>query len=249
MKKFIAITCGVTVYLAFLTSFLYAIGFVGDFIVPKTINSGVPGPFCKSVLINLSLVGLFGLQHSTMARQGFKQLFNHFIPKHFERSFYVLMSSLSLVILYWFWQPLPEEIWNVNNGWVQGVLWCLFGLGWILVLVSAQLISGAHFIGRRQIRDFLKNREPTTPDFQTPSLYKLVRHPMMVGFLLAFWSTPTMTTGHLLFSGAMSVYILIALQIEERDMIRFFGERYRIYKERVPMLIPIPKQKQNSETG
>lgn len=244
MKKFIATTCGATAHLAFLASFLYLIGFVGDFIVPKTINSGTLRPFRDSIAINLLLVALFGLQHSIMARSGFKQWLTQFIPEHFERSIYVIKTSLVLGLLFLFWQPLPETVWNVEAAWVQWMLWGLFALGWILVIVSAELVSGASFLGRRQIRDYLKGWEPSTPDFQVPGLYKLTRHPMMFGFLLVYWSSPKMTVGHLLFAISMTIYILIALPFEERDMVRFFGERYRIYKKRVPMLIPIPKQKQ-----
>lgn len=248
MKKLIAITFGVAAHSAFLASFLYAIGFVGNFLVPKTIDSGITGPFWESMLINLGLILMFGLQHSIMARQGFKQWLGNFIPKHLERSVYILFTGLCLGLLFWLWQPMTEVIWHFTNGWMQGLFWGLFGLGWILVLVSAELISGAHLIGRRQIQDYLNDREPSAPDFQVPGLYKLTRHPMMVGFLLAFWATPQMTAGHLLFTGATTLYIFIALPIEERDMVRFFGDRYRIYKERVPMLIPIPKGRPNSKT-
>lgn len=248
LNKTAAISLGIFAHLAFLGSFLYLIGFVGNFIVPKTIDSGITKPFGESVFINLMLILMFGLQHSIMSRQGFKQKLKKFIPYHFERSFFILFTGLTLGLLFLFWQPIPTEIWSVETKWAQGLLWGMFGLGWILVLVSAQLISGAHLVGRQQISDYLKGWEPSTPDFQVPGLYKLTRHPMMVGFLLAFWSSPKMTTGHLLFAIGMTVYILIALPIEERDMVRFFGERYRIYKKRVPMLIPIPKQKQKPHT-
>jgi protein-S-isoprenylcysteine O-methyltransferase Ste14 len=242
MKKVITITCGVIAHLAFLVSFVYLIGFIGDFLVPKTINSGVVHSFWESVSINLSLIALFGLQHSIMARPGFKRWLTGIIPEHFERSLYVIQTSIPLVLLFWFWQPLPEIVWHVETEWLQWVLWGLFALGWIVVIVSAESISGANFLGRRQLRDYLKGWEPRTPDFKVVGLYKLVRHPMMLGFLLAFWSIPTMTTGHLLFASGMTGYILVALPIEERDMIRFFGVRYRMYKKYVRMLIPIPKR-------
>lgn len=247
MKKLFVITCGIIAHLAFLVSFIYLIAFVGDIIVPKTINSGTTDLFWKSVFINLGLITVFGLQHSIMARYGFKQWLTRFIPKHLERSVYVIKTSLTLGFLYWFWAPLPEIVWNVEAVWLQWTLWGLFGLGWVLVIISAELVSGANFLGRRQISDYLKGWEPTSPDFKVVGLYKLVRHPMMVGFLLAFWSIPKMTTGHLLFSSGMTFYILIALPIEERDMIRFFGVRYRIYKKHVRMLLPIPKKKPELE--
>ncbi len=247
LKKTAAITCTILAHLAFLLSFLYLVGFVGNFIVPKTIDSGTQAPFWESVFINTSLILMFGLQHSLMARQGFKQKLKNLIPPHFERSFFVLLTGIVLGSIYWLWQPMPAQIWNIETGWSQGLLWGIFGFGWLVVLISAELISGAHLVGRRQIIDYLKGWEPSAPDFQVPGLYKLTRHPMMLGFLFAFWSTPTMTAGHLFFASGMTVYILIALPIEERDMVRFFGERYRIYKKRVPMLLPIPKRQQSSQ--
>ncbi len=242
MRRFLAFAYGLVCYLIFFLSFLYAIGFVANAGVPKSIDSGAAGAFWSSLLINGALLGLFALQHSGMARPGFKKWWTKIVPAPIERSTYVLFSSLALLLLYWLWQPMPAVVWNVEAEAGRILLWTLYGLGWGLVLVSTFMISHAHLFGVKQVHDFLKGREQWEPGFQTPSLYRYLRHPIMAGFLIAFWATPRMTVGHLVFALATTGYILVALQLEERDLIAVFGEKYRRYRERVPMLIPWPKR-------
>lgn len=243
MGRILALIYGIISYAAFLAAFCYAIAFVGDFYVPKTINSGEAGAVLPSLLINAGLLALFAIQHSGMARPGFKKWWTKIIPKPIERSTYVLLASGTLFLLYWLWQPITDPIWSVENEIGRWVLWGLFGLGWGLVVYTTFLISHAHLFGLTQVRDFIKDRDLWEPDFQTPNLYRYMRHPMMFGFFLAFWAIPDMTAGNLLFSISTTVYILIALQLEENDLIQAFGERYRKYREQVPMFIPIPGRK------
>lgn len=243
MGRILAFIYGIISYAMFLGTFCYAIAFVGDFWVPKTINSGDVGAFWPSLLINAGLLGLFAIQHSGMARPGFKKWWTKIIPEPIERSTYVLLASAVLFLLYWLWQPMTGTIWSVENEIGRWVLWGLFSLGWVLVVYTTFLISHAHLFGLTQVRDFMKDRDLWEPEFQTPNLYRRMRHPMMLGFFLAFWAIPHMTTGHLLFSVATTVYILIALQLEERDLLDAFGERYQKYRQRVPMFIPRPGQK------
>ena len=244
MKRTVFLLYGLASYLIFLVTFLYAIGFVGNLIVPKSIDAGVAGPFWTSLLINAALLGLFAVQHSGMARPAFKKRWTQIVPKPIERSTYVLFSSLALILLYWQWQPLPEVVWSVQSEPGRTVLWGLFGFGWALVLVATFMISHAHLFGVTQVHTFWRRREPEDPGFQTPGLYRMMRHPIMAGFFIAFWATPEMTTGHLIFSVATSGYILIALQLEERDLVRAFGRRYEQYRQRVPMFVPRPWRKE-----
>lgn len=245
MGRVLAFLYGVICYICFLVAFSYAIGFVGDLVVPKSINSGETGAFWPSLLINAVLLGLFAVQHSGMARPGFKKWWTKIIPKPIERSTYVLLSSAILFLLYWQWQPMTGTIWSVESPIGEWVLWGLFALGWGLVVYTTFLISHAHLFGLTQVRDFMKDRDLWSPKFQTPNLYRRMRHPMMLGFFFAFWSIPEMTVGHLLFSIATTGYILIALQLEESDLLEAFGEKYRRYREQVPMFIPIPGRKAN----
>lgn len=238
MTRILTLAYGVLCYAIFLGTFLYAIGFVGNLVVPNTIDSGTAGAFWPSVLINLGLLGVFGLQHSVMARPGFKRWWTRIVPEAAERSTYVLFASLALLLLYRLWQPLPQTIWSVEGEPGRSVLWSLFGLGWALVLVSTFMISHAHLFGLRQVSDYARKGSVSAPQFQTPGLYRYVRHPIMVGFFIAFWATPDMTTGHLLFAVVTSAYILVALQFEERDLVRAFGDRYRRYRAEVPMFVP-----------
>lgn len=245
MGKILAFIYGIISYGLFLGTFSYAIAFVGDFWVPKTINSGETGALLPALLINAGLLCLFAVQHSGMARRGFKKWWTKIIPEPIERSTYVLLASGTLILLYWFWQPLPATIWSVENEIGRWILWGVFGLGWGLVVYTTFLISHAHLFGLTQVRDFIKGQDLWEPKFQTPNLYRRMRHPMMLGFFFAFWAIPEMTAGHLLFSIATTAYILIALQLEERDLIRAFGEKYRTYRRRVPMFIPRFRNKSN----
>lgn len=248
MGRILALLYGGICYICFLAAFGYAIAFVGDFGVPKTINSGASGEFWTALLINAGLLGLFAIQHSGMARPGFKRWWTKIIPEPIERSTYVLLASGVLFLLYWQWQPMSGVIWSVETETFRWVLWGLFALGWGIVVYTTLLISHAHLFGLTQVHDYMKGQEQWEPEFQTPNLYKRMRHPMMLGFFFAFWAIPEMTTGHLLFSIATTGYILIALQLEERDLIRLFGDKYRRYREQVPMFIPWPGRKANIDT-
>ncbi len=241
MGRLLAVVYGVLSYLVFLISFLYAIGFVTNFGVPKGIDSGVPGPVLGAVLVNMLLMGLFALQHSIMARPGFKAWWTKFVPEPVERSTYVLLSSLALLLLYWQWQPIPGLVWSVE-GTGATLLWAICAAGWAVVLLSTLMIGHFELIGLQQVYANLKNLRPAAPNLITPGLYGLVRHPIMTGFIIAFWATPQMSWGHLLFAAVTTVYILIALQFEERDLIGIFGDRYREYKNKVPMLVPFLKR-------
>lgn len=249
MGRILALIYGIISYISFLAAFCYAIAFLGDFWVPKTINSGSTGALWPALLMNAGLLGLFAIQHSGMARPGFKKWWTKIIPKPIERSTYVLLASAVLFLLYWQWEPMTGTIWSVENQTYRGVLWGLFAFGWGMVVYTTLLISHAHLFGLTQIRDYVKGQEQWHPNFQTPNLYKRMRHPMMLGFFFAFWATPDMTTGHLLFSIATTGYILIALHLEERDLIQIFGEKYRRYREQVPMFFPWPGRKATIDTG
>jgi methanethiol S-methyltransferase len=225
-------------YLVFQAAALWGIAFTGGF-VPEALQPVdlTPAP---AVLVNLALLGLFGVQHSVMARSSFKGWSARYVPQPIERSTYVLLASLTLALLFWLWQPLPGMAWEVRNPTGQALLWALFGLGWVLVGVSTFLIDHAALAGLRQVWGFLRRTPPAPMSFSTPTLYKLVRHPMMLGFLIAFWATPQMRMGHLLFAAGMTIYILIGVAFEERDLLRSFGATYRAYQQRVPMLLPLP---------
>jgi len=238
MKKVLLFIYGVASYLIFLATFLYTISFTGNLFAPKTIDVGPDSSPATAVIINAALIALFGVQHSVMARRRFKKWWTAIVPKATARSTYVLLASLSLILLFWQWRPLPAVIWDLENGIGRLMLWGLFWLGWLVVLISTFLIDHARLFGLRQaIAPLLNNRE-RPPRFQTPGLYKIVRHPLMTGLLIAFWATPHMTAGHLLFAAGMTAYMLIGLQFEERDLLRHFGDAYRQYQRTTPMLLP-----------
>jgi protein-S-isoprenylcysteine O-methyltransferase Ste14 len=238
MNRILAFTYGVVAYAIFFATFLYAIGFIGNFAVPTTLDGPASAPFLQALLINLGLLAAFALQHSVMARPAFKRWWTQFVPQPVERSTYVLFSSLALIAMFVFWQPMGGTIWNVTDPIGQGVLYALFGLGWAIVLVSTFLINHFDLFGLRQVWLHLRGREYTHLKFGTPWLYKYVRHPLYVGWFLAIWATPTMTVAHLLFAAGTAAYILIAIQLEERDLIGHHGADYVDYRKRVPMLIP-----------
>jgi len=247
MGGIIAFIYGIISYVIFFGTFLYAVGFVGNFIVPKAIDTGSAGALVPSVLINAGLLTVFALQHSVMARPAFKKVWTKIVPKSVERSTYVLFSSAALILIFWQWQPIPITIWNLENTGFEPVMYGLYFLGWGIVLTGTYMISHAHLFGLKQVHQRLKNEKLTSPKFQVKGYYKVIRHPLMAGFLVAFWATPHMTVGRLLFAGATTGYILIALQFEEHDLITYFGDRYRMYREQVPMLIPGLKRKARRE--
>jgi methanethiol S-methyltransferase len=240
---------GGVAYLVFLAAFLYAIAFVGNLPVPKTIDSGEPGPIAAALIIDTLLLGLFAVQHSVMARPGFKSWWTRFVPWPLERSTYVLFASLALMLLYWQWRPIPAVIWSVTNPAGVLLLHAVFWTGWAIVLLSTFLINHFELFGLRQVFARMRGQTLPAPVFKTPSLYKQVRHPIYLGFLLAFWATPSMTVGHLLFAVGTTGYILIGIHLEERDLIALFGDQYRRYRQQVSMLIPLPRKARADGSG
>lgn len=246
-KRIAFFAYGSVSYLIFLGTFLYAIGFIGNFGVPTTLDGRASGPLGVALAIDLALLTLFAVQHSVMARPWFKDWWTRMVPKPIERSTYVLFSSLALILLFWQWQPLGGVVWSVEDSFGRFVLRAMFGFGWALVLFSTFLINHFDLFGLRQVYLNLRGRPYTTLRFGTPGPYRLVRHPLYVGWLFAFWSTPTMTLAHLLFSLATTAYILLAIQFEERDLAREHGESYEAYRRSVPMLIPFTRRRAEAE--
>jgi protein-S-isoprenylcysteine O-methyltransferase Ste14 len=241
MSRIFALVYGMASYLAFLASFLYAVGFVGNLLVPKSIDSGPKDSLPASLLVDTLLLLFFAVPHSVMARPEFKRWWTRFVPPPVERSTSVLVSSLTLGLLYWQWRPFPTFLWHVANPAGRLLLQAVFWFGWAIVFVSTFLIDHFDLFGLRQVYLYAARREYTPPAFKTSGLYRFVRHPIMAGFLLSFWATPTMTPGHLLFALATTAYILIALQLEERDLVRFHGEQYREYRKQAGMLLPLSR--------
>jgi len=231
---------GVLVYLFFLATFVYAIGFVGNLpLLPKTIDSGLPGPWLEALLVNTALLGVFAIQHSVMARRSFKRWFTRIVPEPVERSSFVLAASLALALLLWQWRPIAAPmVWQISDPLARLAMHGVFWAGWVVLLVSTFLINHFELFGLRQVWAHLRGAALPAPDFRTPLFYRHVRHPIYLGFVLAFWATPEMSAGHLLFAAACSGYILVGIWFEERDLIAQFGERYRLYREQAGMLLP-----------
>jgi protein-S-isoprenylcysteine O-methyltransferase Ste14 len=242
MTKILSVAYALFAYALFLLTVLYAVGFVGNIAVPKSIDSGAASPLGEALLVNVLLLALFAAQHSVMARPAFKRWWTRFVPAHVERSTFVLFANLALILLYWQWRPMPAVIWSATHPALVLVLHAVFWAGWLLVPLSTFLINHFELFGLKQVFLRVVGRTPEAPMFRSPALYRFVRHPIYLGFLCAFWSTPHMTAGHLLFAVATTGYILLGIQLEERDLIAVFGDQYRRYRERVGMLFPLPRR-------
>jgi protein-S-isoprenylcysteine O-methyltransferase Ste14 len=239
MKKIMILGYGVFIYGFFFLTFLYLIGFVGNVFVPKSIDSGVQGPIAMAVITNILLMTLFGLQHSVMARPEFKDWWTRIVPQPIERSTFVLATNIVLITIFTQWQPITSVVWSVGGGGAT-ILTAAFWIGWLVVLASTFVINHFDLFGLRQVYLEFKGRDYTHLPFATRYFYRFVRHPLYLGFLIAMWMTPVMTVGHLLFAAGMTSYILIAIRLEERDLVRFLGSDYQDYQGKVPMLIPRP---------
>jgi protein-S-isoprenylcysteine O-methyltransferase Ste14 len=241
MIKLITFLYGVFAYLLFLIAFLYAIGFIGNFIVPKSIDTGTETTFTQALLINVLLLSLFALQHSVMARPAFKKWWTNIVNPVIERSTYVLLSSSALLLIYWQWRPMQAIVWKIENETAVIIINGIYFLGWIIALLSTFIINHFDLFGLKQIAQSMKNKDlkPECTTFKVIHLYKIVRHPIMLGFLIAFWATPVMTIGHLVFALTTTIYIFIAVKfLEEKDLRELFGEEYKNYQKKVPMLVP-----------
>src|SRR3954466_10358675 len=236
--RLLTLCYGGLAYLIFFGTFLYAVGFVSGYVVPKTLDTGSKSSLQTALLVNLVLMSIFAVQHSGIARRGFKKLFARFASPAIERSTYVLLASLSLILLYWQWQPMPAVIWNIEAPVLAGVVTAGGFLGWLIVLYSTFLISHFELFGLTQVVTHFRDPIIAPVKFKTPGLYRLVRHPIYLGFIIAFWSTPTMTLGHLLFASVTTAYIFVGIYLEERDLVSLFGNEYRRYRERVACRLP-----------
>jgi len=249
LARWASLVYGGLAYLAFFGTILYAIGFVGDWFVPKSIDSGVPGPLWTGLVINTGLLSVFVLQHTIMARPAYKRWSARFVPRGVERSTFVLAACASLVLLFWQWRPLPAVVWEVSSPLAMASLTLLSLLGWATVFAASFMVSHFDLFGLRQVWLRWKNRPYEPVGFRLVGLYRLVRHPLMLGFLIAFWATPTMTLGHLFFALMVTAYIAMGVWFEERDLIAEHGENYLAYKRRVPAVLPLPRARRSNTTG
>ncbi len=240
MRKVFAVLYGIAAYLFFFATFVYAIFFLAGVFVPKTVDNGPVTSIAVAVVIDAALLTVFALQHSIMARRGFKRVWTRVVSWYVERSTYVVCASLALALLLWQWRPIPNVIWDVRGTWANIPLAVLFWLGWAILFVSTFLINHFELFGLAQVWAYFRGQEFHRPPFKTPSLYRMVRHPIYLGFVIAFWSVPRMTAGHLLFSIAATGYIFVGIFFEERDLVAAYGDLYREYRRRVPMLVPLP---------
>jgi protein-S-isoprenylcysteine O-methyltransferase Ste14 len=238
IKRIAAFIYGVTCYFVFLATFLYAIGFIGNFGVPTTIDGPPQKPFTHALTINVCLLGLFAIQHSVMARRWFKEMWTRVVPPQVERSTYVLFSSLALIAMFIFWQPMGGTIWDVQNATGVAIIYGIYAAGIAIVLAATFLINHFDLFGLRQVWLYLRGQEYTYTPFRVPGMYRLVRHPLYFGWLITFWAAPVMTAAHFLFACMTTAYILAAIQFEERDLVYMHGDEYRRYKDSVPMILP-----------
>lgn len=238
MGRLVALLYGIVAYVAFSGTVLYAIGFVSGVVVPKTIDSGMIVPATEAIIVNLLLLTLFAVQHSVMARPQFKQWWTRYVPKSVERSTYVLLASLALALVFWQWRPLPAVVWQIHDPRIAMAVTGLSHIGWAILFLSTFMINHFELFGLQQVVNNLAGRPMPSPRFRAPLLYGLVRHPIYLGFLIAFWAAPTMSVGHLLFAAVATAYILVGIQLEERDLVALFGDEYRRYRKRVSMLLP-----------
>jgi methanethiol S-methyltransferase len=241
-RAMMALSYGALCYLTFLSALLYSIGFIGDLAVPKSLDTGMKGSPLQAMIVDGLLLALFAVQHSLMARPAFKRWWVRFIPPSIERSTYVLLASLALWFLFWQWQPLPGNVWNITSLVGRGLMFGIYAGGWVIAVASTFLINHGDLFGLRQVFARWQARQYTPTDFKTPSLYRLVRHPLMVGFLLVFWAAPHMTWGHLLFAAASTGYILVGIHLEEHDLLAHYGAAYQRYRQQVHMILPLPKR-------
>ncbi|NES92282.1 MULTISPECIES: methanethiol S-methyltransferase [Okeania] len=247
MSRILAFIYGVVCYLISMITILYSIGFVGNLIVPKTLDSDFDGSLINGILIDILLLGLFAIQHSLMARQSFKKWWTKIIPHPIERSTYVLMASLALLLLFWQWHSLGGIIWNIQSPIASNIIYGIFALGWLIVLISTFMINHFDLFGLRQVYLYLRSQEYEYLGFRTPGFYKYVRHPIMLGFVIVFWATPTMTFSHFIFALGTTIYTLVGIKLEEVDMISIYGDLYQEYRQQVSMLIPMPRIKLTEE--
>ncbi len=249
MKRYLFLIYGVISYVIFFGTILYAIGFIGNIVVPKSLDGPAQLPLWQALLINAGLLGVFAVQHSGMARAGFKRWWTKIIPEPIERSTYVLISSVLMIALFWLWQPLGGEVWTVENPTAKTVIWGFFAVGWAMLFASTFLINHFDLFGLRQVWLAFQKKPYTDLKFDVPMLYRMVRHPLYLGFLIAFWATPTMTITHLVFAIACTGYILVGIYFEEKDLVKRFGQSYIEYKKKVPMLLPVRFGKKKPSKG
>lgn len=246
MKRVVVLTYGLVNYAIFLGTFLYLAGFTGNLLVPKSMDSASVGPLWAALAVNALLVGLFAVQHSVMARPTFKKRWTKFVPQPIERSTYVLFTNLALILLFWQWRPMGGVVWNIEQPLGRIALHALCVAGWLTVLITTFLINHFDLFGLRQVWLYFRGKPYTHLGFVTPGPYKLIRHPLYIGWMTAFWATPTMSVAHLVFAVGMTAYMLIAIQLEERNLLEFHGEEYAAYRHRVPMLIPVRSAREPS---